>query len=630
MKEFCFYTILLLLPIIGMGQASGNDNTILQPKIESAKIIGEHDTTHARKMFLDIIERAHKSANDHAAAKAYLAMGEMYFTHKNHNRSFGAYFNARPLFNKIKGTEKEQAATQFGMGRAQYYRGNYKVAAQHLSFALKESQQQRMLSLQSDCLEYLGILFHVMPLTNNQDISHFKKALLVKETLGDKKGMLRMLEKLGDCYFDMKRYDSALYFIDQAGSMSNQLRLTHDANITKLNRAGVLIRLNRLPDALKEIETIEQHADTSDLNINIRLHIQKGNHALANDQQDESAVHYARALSLADEIGVPEMYGLVYKQVSDAYHHKQRYQEAYEYAVKYNTQLSGYYAENVAVLKDLQYILESNTAKDELTLLNLQNTINGERLKNERRSKYFYIIAIVTFIILASLIFHLYRKQRNKNRVIQLQAEEVRTLNKEIHHRLKNNLQTVSSLLDLQSMTVKDPQASQALKEGRNRVQTMAFIHQDLYGEKNMDVIEANTFFSTLTQKLFTSYNINHDEISLATDIDTFTIDVETVTSIGLVLSELISNCLKHAFTPGAKGNVDVKLKRIAATIMLSVKDDGRGFNESNDPIHSSTFGIRMTKIFAQKLKADLSIYNDHGGCVTMKIPYSLNRNAHE
>jgi len=214
----------------------------------------------------------------------------------------------------------------------------------------------------------------------------------------------------------------------------------------------------------------------------------------------------------------------------------------------------------------------------------------------------------------------LYRQQKNKNSIIKKQSEDLQTLMKEIHHRVKNNLQIISSLLDLQSMIVKDNQASQAIKEGRNRVQSMALIHQNLYGEKSVKGIAVDEYINNLTQSLFDSYNIRPGQIELKKDIDKIDMDVDTVIPIGLMLNELISNSLKHAFVNEQGGRIEITLKQNNEILLLQVRDNGKGFPDKADPAHSTSFGMRMIKIFAQKLKADLDIYNDQGACIMMRI----------
>lgn len=149
---------------------------------------------------------------------------------------------------------------------------------------------------------------------------------------------------------------------------------------------------------------------------------------------------------------------------------------------------------------------------------------------------------------------------------------------KEIHHRVKNNLQIISSLLDLQSLTIQDAQASEAVKESRNRVHSMALIHQNLYNEGNIKGIQIENYINHLAENLFQSYNIQPGKVKLKTDIEQIDLDVDTVIPIGLILNELLSNSLKYAFTNKEAGIILVKLKQLNGSLLLEVKDNGAGF----------------------------------------------------
>jgi two-component sensor histidine kinase len=345
-----------------------------------------------------------------------------------------------------------------------------------------------------------------------------------------------------------------------------------------------------------------------------------GNFLVAQNKLAAARDNYNKALQVADRTGVPEMYGMVYKNMADLYSAMGMYKEAFISQENYNEQLMGYYAENINSIKDLEYIFNNSLTRDEVAHLSNENKLKEVRLKNERQLRLVILSGAFVFLLLATVIFYLYRKQKNKNLLIRRQADELKTLMKEIHHRVKNNLQIISSLLDLQSMMVKDDQASQAIKEGRNRVQSMALIHQNLYGEKGAIAIAVDEYINSLAQNLFSSYNIQQGQIALKTDIEKMELDIDTVIPIGLMLNELISNSLKHAFEKGRSGWIELTLKREDGVLLLQVKDNGKGFPETTSPARPTAFGMRMIEIFAQKLKADLDIYNDPGACVAIRM----------
>ncbi len=252
--------------------------------------------------------------------------------------------------------------------------------------------------------------------------------------------------------------------------------------------------------------------------------------------------------------------------------------------------------------------------------LSRENNLQTNQLEKERQTKWLLTGGIGLLLVSAFSIFTLYKKQKSKNNIIQKQAANLEILMKEIHHRVKNNMQIVSSLLDLQSISIKDQHASDAVKEGKNRVQSMALIHQNLYSEDNLKGIKAKQYINNLLQNLCDSYNISNEKIKINSDIADLNLDVDTMIPIGLVLNELLTNSFKYAFNEQAKGVLDIQLKEQGNQLLLSVKDNGPGFPKEFDAKTAKSFGLRMIRAFAQKLKAAVEIKNDNGASVELSI----------
>ncbi len=267
--------------------------------------------------------------------------------------------------------------------------------------------------------------------------------------------------------------------------------------------------------------------------------------------------------------------------------------------------------------------LKKSELQNELSLkeaLTRENSLQNNQLKKEQQIKWGLAIGIGLLSLSGIAIFGLYRNQKKKNKVIQKQATDLEVLMKEIHHRVKNNLQVVSSLLDLQSHSITDSQAYEAVKEGKNRVQSMALIHQNLYSEGNIKGIKLKEYVTNLLQTLCDSYNISNDKVKINTNIDDLNLDVDTMIPLGLVLNELVSNAFKYAFKEKQNGELNILLKEQTNQLHLMVSDNGGGFPIGIDVKAGKSFGLKMIRAFAQKLKASLDIYNDNGAVVEMKI----------
>ena len=230
--------------------------------------------------------------------------------------------------------------------------------------------------------------------------------------------------------------------------------------------------------------------------------------------------------------------------------------------------------------------------------------------------------------LMAILLFWGYRNKQksntllaDKNQIIQQSLQEKEVLLKEIHHRVKNNLQVISSLLSLQSRRVQEESVQEAILEGRNRVQSMAMIHQNLYQTENLTTIDVGEYINHLAQSLFSSYNIEPDRISMDKDIQSLELDVDILIPLGLILNELITNALKYAFPGQREGAIRVSLQQEAAELKLRVMDDGVGLPKDFDPKKTRSMGYQLINSLVGKLKGRLEIKNAEGTDVLLSIP---------
>jgi len=176
--------------------------------------------------------------------------------------------------------------------------------------------------------------------------------------------------------------------------------------------------------------------------------------------------------------------------------------------------------------------------------------------------------------------------------------KEKEILLKEIHHRVKNNMQIMSSLLSLQSQYLKDREAQVALKECQNRIHSMALVHEKLYREKDLSSIDFHDYAEKLVVHLFQIFNVRTEEISPSIKISAPRLTVDIAIPLGLIVTELVSNSLQHAFPAGTRGRVEIILFQEKNNLILQVKDNGRGF----EPAAHSRFGLEIVRLLSTQL----------------------------
>ena len=200
------------------------------------------------------------------------------------------------------------------------------------------------------------------------------------------------------------------------------------------------------------------------------------------------------------------------------------------------------------------------------------------------------------------------RKQAEEK--IKASLNEKETLLKEIHHRVKNNMQVVSSLLKLQSNKSNDEKIKSVLKESQNRVFAMSAVHETLYRSDNLSKIEVGPFIDKIIKFVFKSYQINPLQVKLKTEFDDIKLNIEQATPLGLVINELASNTLKHAFPKGKKGEFSIDMKKLDDNeLELTIKDNGVGFPAEANWKNQSGLGLQLVKALVEKqLKGTLQV----------------------
>jgi PAS domain S-box-containing protein len=199
---------------------------------------------------------------------------------------------------------------------------------------------------------------------------------------------------------------------------------------------------------------------------------------------------------------------------------------------------------------------------------------------------------------------------------------EKEVLLKEIHHRVKNNLQIISTLLDLQSDHTQDRQALEMFKESRGRVKSMALIHERLYRSQDLARVDFAEYVRQLAEDLYRSYKVSSEEIELEVNVDVPPLPIDIAIPCGLLLNELMSNCLKHAFKDATEGRIRVTLRGGEDdTNVLTVADDGSGFPDDVDFRSTTSFGMQLVNTLAEQLHGEIELHNHRGTEFTLTFP---------
>jgi PAS domain S-box-containing protein len=197
---------------------------------------------------------------------------------------------------------------------------------------------------------------------------------------------------------------------------------------------------------------------------------------------------------------------------------------------------------------------------------------------------------------------------------LQAALDEKEILLREVHHRVKNNLQIISSLISLQSAQISDPKIEEALRESQNRVRIMALIHEKLYQSTNLTQVDFAAYLDSLVSYLDQSYRGRSNQVTVRKNIQNIFLDIDTAIPCGLIVNELVSNSLKYAFPDNRSGLIEVACRQLGnERYRLMVKDNGVGLPTGFDISKSSSLGLKLVSSLVQQIDGELALEMNHG-----------------
>jgi PAS domain S-box-containing protein len=215
-------------------------------------------------------------------------------------------------------------------------------------------------------------------------------------------------------------------------------------------------------------------------------------------------------------------------------------------------------------------------------------------------------------------------ERKGAEEALKAALHEKEVLLKEVYHRIKNNLQVISSLLDLQADTVTDPKVRALFEESQQRIQVMALIHESLHQAGNVARIPATEYIDRLSTRVFQAYNPPGDRVTLRVQVDPIWLEVHTAIPCGLILNELLSNSLKYAFPGGQAGEITIAMRSAPeGNVVLTVRDTGVGFPADVDFRRTDSLGLQLVCLLTEQLGGTIEIDRATGTQWTLTFPLS-------
>ncbi|MFK7937124.1 MAG: sensor histidine kinase, partial [Saprospiraceae bacterium] len=250
---------------------------------------------------------------------------------------------------------------------------------------------------------------------------------------------------------------------------------------------------------------------------------------------------------------------------------------------------------------------------------------NEQIVQRSWNNRLLFLLLFALLIIAFAIYFLRVRRRLNaslqqKNQLLNQAVQDRELLIREVHHRVKNNLQIITSLLNLQLRHVTHPAARAALTDGRNRVRSISLLHQDLYQESKLKGVDTQIYLTNIVHNL--QYAFRDEEVNVQTEIDKIIVDEEQMVLVGLIINEALTNAYKHAFAETKEPKIELTFLAQQEQLNLRIADNGKGFDPATATRQRQSFGLQLIEDMARKLKAKISLQSDIKGTILiLEIP---------
>ncbi len=588
----------------------------------------------------------------------------------------GYYIKAIQLYHKANAHE-EEATSRKMLGDYYSILGKSNEAIEQLDWALKIYQDIRFKDLQG----VYNIMSGVYSQMGNYELAIKYGLLAVRtaEALGDESLQLSSIyNKLGISYLYLGQYQRALESWQKAATIAEKYQDADYLRIIYDNIVNAYSGLKKFKLALKQLIYIEKNYPPNDYHTRLMLQYRYVMLYLDLKKYDKAKPHFQELIELNKDTSkdiinqmyinhVAIRYYIETKQSDKAYSflidqdkisrsvaNKKMLYENYltwfkadsalgnlSEAIKHYKLYKVYSdsvmnAQKAKQISNLQIQFDTEQKDKNILLLTQKSELQNATIRNDRIIKIISISGAFVLIVLLLLGYNRYQLKQKTNLQLEQKQKEInqqnellkRLLNekewliREIHHRVKNNLQIVISLLNTQSAHLKNQDALEAIQNSQHRMHSISLIHQKLYQTENLASIDMKWYIEELVAYIKESFNVDK-KLNFKLSTDDIHLDVGQAVPVGLIMNEAISNAIKYAF-PNQKGEITIELKKESEKLCkLLIADNGIGLPEGFDVEESDSFGMSLMKGLCEQLEGSFEIQHQHG--LTLKVIFPIN-----
>lgn len=467
-------------------------------------------------------------------------------------------------------------------------------------------------------------------LQGNQELAilYMNKALSVHKQIGANNSLANDLNNLGEIYRLNNQYLLALQNFNEANAFFRQNNDSISIGYVSGNIGLVYAAIDQTDSANFYLSTateiLNQKGDFYPIAVYLtetaNIYLKQGNTNAALEKAKE-------ALVLSKRENYMEQIRDANKLLSDIYARRNDYEKAF-FALNdyYNAKDSISNSKIISDMAEIRADYEVTKKEAEIKSLQAINTLRNRI--SFGLGVGFLLVTLLTIILVRmnkkvritnSLLTIQKAEVEQKNEIIRTALIEKETLLKEIHHRVKNNLQIISSLLNMQSQKVKDKKAIEAFSESQRRLHSIALVHQTLYQNENLARINIKEYFEDLLETIHQSFYSKTRSINYDINIADVNLNVDTAVPLGLIINELVTNAFKYAFNKTNEGAISINLnKEEGHSYSLIVKDNGSGLPENLTMNETESLGLKLVNILVRQLEGTIDVNSNNGAEFTI------------
>ena len=639
--------LLVLLPYLSRSQAVNNKADSLRRFIATS---GE-DTTRVtalnqliRELYYDSIQRAVELSEEAITLaqkldfkpgeqRAYSARSYLYVLQHNYEQAINYNLRSRTLAIAL--------CDSFRIGRAYTTEGLIYFSMGDYPRAIEAYQQSMRIDAASKHFDGLAMAANNLGLVYKDlgDIELATKYLQVAQKNAEKSENKQMqamsLSSLGEVYVEKKEYDQALAYLNQSLDIGRELNITKGIVVNTAKIGEVFYYQGRYAIAarmLQESLTVSQEVGDRIETVNALNYLAKTRLA---QQQEVLALKHARAAyALAIEIDALDKTADAALILSNIYEASGNTVASLDYFKQYNR-----YQDSLFTLEKTKQIAELETqyqtAQKEQQINELEQQQEVQQLRDRQRSQRLTWTGIALLILTIFTIYLIYQQiqRRRANRQLRVQKDTLalrneqvqRALNdkelliQEINHRTKNNLYTIESLLKAQLNQIQDTEAKVLIQESQSRIHSISLLHQQLFTGDLPDSVNMQSYLNTMLNSYFSPAS----SVTVRKEIDYVVIDSARAVALGLIVNELVTNSIKHAFAATQRGILSVSFQQKNTSLQLEVEDysEPSEADSASQPT-STSFGLTLVRGLTEQLRGTMDVIRQSGFLVRIVIPY--------